>query len=187
MAEATSIERNVTIFKPTWKFAEEIISRGGNIFPLEDLKTLYACIQCGSCTGSCPAGRRTSLRTRMIIRMIQLGMRDEVLRNGDLWACSTCYTCQERCPRQIIITDIIRATRNIAFEEGFAKERHLAVARNFVKTGHSVTLNDEVKKIRSKLGLSGIPPTTLSFADALNEINKIMKSDGFLVKVKMEE
>ena len=101
-------------------------------------------------------------------------------------SCSTCYNCQERCPRQIIITDIIRAARNLAFEEGYAKERHLLVARNFAKTGHSVPINDEVKKVRSNLGLNEIPPTTLSFNEALADINKVMKIDGFLAKIKME-
>lgn len=172
------------MFKPSWKFAEEIIARGCEIFTLEELRTVYGCIQCGNCTGSCPAGRRTSLITRMIIRMIQLGMRDDVLRSEDLWACTTCYTCQERCPRQIVITDIIKAARNIAFEEGFAKKRHIAVAGNLVNTGHSIPVNDEVKRVRIELGLSEIPPTTLNSTEALAEINKIMKLDNFLTKIE---
>lgn len=180
---STFPERGVVEFKPSWNFADEVIGRGGSILHREDLKTLYNCIQCGGCTGSCPAGRRTSLRTRLVIRRIQLGLRSDVLSGDDLWACTTCYTCQERCPRQVMITDVIRTARNIAFEEGFAKERHLVVARNFAKTGHSISLTDDIKKVRGKLGLATIPPTTLSSNEALKEINKVMELDGFLAKV----
>ncbi len=183
-ANSTLPERSIVEFKPSWKFADEVIGRGGNILRREDLKTLYNCIQCGGCTGSCPAGRRTSLRTRLVIRWIQLGLRDNVLSGDDLWACTTCYTCQERCPRQVMITDVIRTARNIAFEEGFAKERHLLVARNFVKTGHSISLTNDIKNVRSKLGLAVTPPTALSSDEALREINRVMELDGFLAKVK---
>jgi heterodisulfide reductase subunit C len=177
-------ERNVTVFKPSWEFAKEIIDRGGKIFNPEDLETLYACIQCGGCTGSCPAGRRTALNTRRVIRKIQLGLKDDVLSTDDLWTCVTCYTCQERCPRQVMITDIIRTVRNIAFEKGFAKDRHLLVVRNFIKTGHSVPITDEIKKARGKLGLDTVPPTTLKSEADLKELNRVMALSGFLAKVR---
>ena len=34
----------------------------------EALKAVKACYQCGRCTGGCPSGRRTAIRTRQIIR-----------------------------------------------------------------------------------------------------------------------
>jgi heterodisulfide reductase subunit C len=174
----------ITVYEPSWAFAEEVVKRGGRTFPIDDLKTLYTCIQCGTCVGSCPAGKRTAWRVRSIMRKIQLGSRNDVLNSDDLWACTTCYTCQERCPRAVMTTDLIRTVRNIAFEEGHARERHLAIARNFIKTGHSIPITDEVKNIRVRLGLDPIPPTTLKVKEALDEINKITEITGFQHKLK---
>lgn len=157
----------------------EIIKRGSGIFPAIDLQTLQACIQCGTCVGSCPSGRRTAWRIRNILLKVQLGLRDEVLSSDDLWLCTTCYTCQERCPRKVPATDIVRLLRNIAFEEGHVKKEHLTVVRNFITTGHAVLLTDEVKKARVKLGLEELPPTTLKFTEWLEKINKILEVDGF--------
>jgi heterodisulfide reductase subunit C len=168
---------------PSWNLAKEVVSRGAKIYPPEDLKTLYECVQCGTCVGSCPSGRRTALRIRSMIREIQMGYREEVLDTKDLWSCTTCYTCQERCPRDVKVTDIVKIVRNIAFEEGRAKGRHLVVANNFIETGHTIPFNEEGKKTRVKLGLSPVPPTSLLFPEALAEIQEIMRTDGFHNKV----
>jgi len=168
-------------------FAGEIIDRGGKVFPINNLETLYACIGCGTCVGSCPSGRRTALRVRSIMSNIQLGFKDEVLSCDDLWLCTTCYTCQERCPRSVMTTDIIRTVRNIAFEKGYVKERHLVVISNFIKAGHSIMVSGEVEKVRVELGLDRFPPTTLRFKEALDEIKKIMEVNGFQLKLRGKE
>jgi heterodisulfide reductase subunit C2 len=172
---------------PSWALAQEVISRGTKIYPSEELETLYKCIQCGTCTGSCPSGRRTALRVRTIIRQVQMGRKEEVLENPALWSCTTCYTCQERCPRDVKVTDVVKIVRNIVFEEGRAKDRHLAVANNFIKTGHTIPFTEDGKRVRSKLGLDPIPPTSLRFSDALLEIQEIMKIDGFHSKVMRDK
>lgn len=81
------------------------------------------------------------------------------------------------------MTDIVKIVRNIAFEEGRAKGRHLVVANNFIETGHTIPFNEEGKKTRVKLGLSPVPPTSLLFPEALAEIQEIMRIDGFQSKV----
>jgi len=179
--------KTLAIFCFSWSFANEIIKRGSKIFDVEDLKTLYACIQCGTCSGSCPAGRYTNLRTRLIVRNIQLGLRENVLGSDDLWACTTCYTCQERCPRNIMITDIVRVARNIAFEEGHAKKPHLYVAHMFINTGHSIKFADEHRKLRESVNVSSVPPTVLSYPEAMEEISKLTELSGFKKKVLERE
>jgi heterodisulfide reductase subunit C len=32
---------------------------------------IMACMQCGMCTGGCPSGRRSAIKTRSIIRKVQ--------------------------------------------------------------------------------------------------------------------
>ena len=38
------------------------------------------------------------------------------LSEEDWWLCSTCNMCVSRCPREVAITDVIRAVRNITIE-----------------------------------------------------------------------
>jgi heterodisulfide reductase subunit C len=80
---------------------------------------IKSCFQCGTCTASCPV-RATdeNYNPRKIIRMVLLGMRDEVLGNEPIWLCTYCYTCQERCPQDVGITDLMFALKNLAAREG---------------------------------------------------------------------
>ena len=61
------------------------------------IETVKHCFQCGTCSGSCPSGRRTPYKVRQIVRKCLLGLKEEVITDDALWMCNTCYTCQERC------------------------------------------------------------------------------------------
>ena len=77
------------------------------------------CFSCGTCVAGCPvAGMTEKYNPRRIIRMALLGMRQEVLASEFVWLCSACYTCQERCPQDVHIPDLMNAIRNIAVREG---------------------------------------------------------------------
>jgi heterodisulfide reductase subunit C len=144
-----------------------------------------ACIQCGNCTASCPSGRRTALRTREIMRKAILG-QEEVLRDKELWLCTTCYTCYERCPRNIPITDIIVFLRNIAVERGNILGPHWNVCNTLFNTGHIVPIDNEKHNIlRESYGVSRIPPTVHAYPEALKEVQNLIESTGFDKKVKI--
>lgn len=148
------------------------------------LEKLRACINCGTCTGSCPSGRRTAYRTRSAIRRALTG-DESVLSDIDIWFCSTCYTCYERCPRDIPVTDMIIKLRNIAVEEGFILDSHFGLAdKVFYATGHAVPANhpENHKKFRDQresYGLPPLPPTVHSYPKAVEEVHTLMKLTGF--------
>ncbi len=54
---------------------------------------------------------------RTIMRMIQLGMRDEVLQSTTIWTCASCNTCITRCPRGVRIPEIMGALKSIAIRD----------------------------------------------------------------------
>ena len=137
------------------------------------------CFQCGTCTAGCPSGRRTSYRTRKIIRMAQLGLKEEILSSDELWECSTCYTCVERCPRQVPIVDIIIDLRNMAVAEGHIREQHKGTATNLMKYGHTVNVKDDISKLRVEMGLPEVPPTVLANPAAKADLDKILAATGF--------
>ena len=143
------------------------------------LLEIGSCIQCGTCTGGCPSGRRTALRTRSLIRKAQLGI-DEVLSDKELWYCSTCYTCFERCPRALPVTDMIIFLRNLAVQKGFIQPNHVALCKMLYNTGHGVPINDEKwNKLRESYNLSKVPPTSHKFPDAEEEVRTLLESTEF--------
>jgi heterodisulfide reductase subunit C len=153
------------------EFSEKIKAAGGD--------SLEYCFQCGTCTGSCPSGRRTPYRVRQIIRKANVGLKDDVISDPTLWMCTTCYSCQERCPRKVKIVDVVKLARNEAAKAGFMAPAHKAVGSFVIKTGHGVPINDATMALRKAVGLGELPPTTHQFPGALEEVQKIIKATGF--------
>lgn len=143
------------------------------------IETVKHCFQCGTCGGSCPSGRRTPYKVRQIVRKCLLGLKEEVISDDALWMCTTCYTCQERCPRSVIIVGIIKKARNIAAHAGYMALAHKKTGEFVINTGHGVPINDAVLKLRKSIGLEEVPPTTHKFPEALKEIQTICKITAF--------
>ncbi|MFX1354855.1 MAG: CoB--CoM heterodisulfide reductase subunit C [Promethearchaeota archaeon] len=165
------------------KVHKDTSSRIAQKFVDAGLEKIRACINCGTCTGGCPSGRRTAYRTRSAVRRALTG-DESVLKDIDIWLCSTCYTCYERCPRNIPVTDMIIKLRNIAVEEGFILDAHFDLATNiFYVTGHGVPASGEANKkwrdLRESYGLPPLPPTVHSYPEAVKECQDLMKSVGF--------
>jgi heterodisulfide reductase subunit C len=134
----------------------------------------HMCYQCGTCTGSCPSAPRSSYRIRLFVRRAVLGLKEEALTDPDLWLCTTCYSCTDRCPRDIAPTDIIMAMRNLAFKWDIVPRNFLKTAQLIYTTGHGVPNNDVNRAARVKLGLTADPPTTHMYPEYIAGIQKIM-------------
>ena len=143
---------------------------------------IFSCIQCGTCTASCESGRWAAIKTRVIIRKISMGDLS-VLADPDIWLCTTCYACYERCPRDVRPTDAIIELRNYASKIGNMHPNHVAVVSYYRKTGHAVPINDKIKKQREELGLDPLPPTLFKFKDEPDsELPKLAKLFGVVEK-----
>ncbi|WP_321419632.1 CoB--CoM heterodisulfide reductase subunit C [uncultured Methanomethylovorans sp.] len=134
---------------------------------------ILKCMQCGMCTGSCPSGRHTSLNIRRLVKHA-IKSRD-VLEDKELWMCTTCYTCQERCPRRIDIVDAILKIRSIAAHEGIMLTEHRQVIKLFLEHGHAVPIDEINIKKREELGLEMLPETVHKYSDALDELKTLLK------------
>ena len=73
-----------------------------------------ACMQCGTCTASCPNGFAMDITPRAMWRMIQFGMIDEIFDSHTYWMCSSCYTCTLRCPRGLKLTSAMASLKRLA-------------------------------------------------------------------------
>ncbi|MGM0770682.1 MAG: CoB--CoM heterodisulfide reductase subunit C [Halobacteriota archaeon] len=138
---------------------------------------ILKCMHCGVCSGSCPSGRHTSLNVR---RLLKKARNDAgVLSDDSLWMCTTCYNCQERCPRGIGIVDAIFEMRALAVREGIIYPEHRKVGELLLEHGHAVPIDEENMAKRKALGLDPLPPTVHSFPEGLAEVKKLMASCRF--------
>lgn len=80
------------------------------------------CIQCGTCSASCPTSYAMDYTPREIIAAFRAGLLERVLRSNTIWLCASCYSCTVRCPSGIKLTDIMYELKRLAIEFGLAQE-----------------------------------------------------------------
>lgn len=78
------------------------------------------CIQCGTCTGSCPVSYAMDISPRQLIALFRAGEMEQIMKSRTIWICASCYSCTTRCPSGIKITDIIYALKRTAMEKNLA-------------------------------------------------------------------
>ena len=96
---------NVADYK---EIIDVIKDSGGEAFKL--------CYQCGLCDVVCPWNRVRTFSMRKIVREATFGLTD--IESDDIWLCSTCGTCPQRCPRDVRQIESGVALRRIATEYG---------------------------------------------------------------------
>ena len=75
------------------------------------------CYQCGKCSAGCPISFQMDYLPNQIIRMVQLGMEEQVLSSSTIWLCASCFTCTVRCPREIDVAEIMDYLRRCAYKK----------------------------------------------------------------------
>lgn len=78
---------------------------------------LNRCIQCGTCSATCPVSVFMDLTPRRVVAMTRAGFKKEVLESNTIWLCASCYSCTVECPKGIKITDIMYALKRRAIQE----------------------------------------------------------------------
>jgi len=90
------------------KLAQEVEELSG--------ENLFGCYQCGTCSAGCPFVEDMDLTPDEVIHQVIMDNWD-VLDSRTIWLCSSCFTCAERCPRDINITKIMEALRQIILRQ----------------------------------------------------------------------
>ena len=70
-------------------------------------QSIRSCYQCVKCAGSCPVNSAMTHSNYEILRLIQLGEKEEVLASNTPWLCVSCKTCAARCPNGIDTASIL--------------------------------------------------------------------------------
>lgn len=84
---------------------------------------LLSCIQCGTCSGTCPLSIYMDLTPRRVIAMVREGFREDVLKSKTIWLCASCYSCSVECPQEIKITDVMYQLKREAIRNNYYPKR----------------------------------------------------------------
>ena len=79
------------------------------------------CIQCGTCTGSCPNAFAMDHTPRHLWRMVLMDRTDEIFHSKTFTLCSACYYCTLRCPRGLELTEAMATLKQIALRRGLSR------------------------------------------------------------------
>ena len=96
---------NVAEYK---EIADAVKEKGGEAFK--------RCYQCGLCDAVCPWNRVRNFSMRKIVREAQFGFTE--IETEEMWLCTTCGRCPEKCPRDVRQIESGTALRRIATDYG---------------------------------------------------------------------
>ncbi|MDR3568491.1 MAG: (Fe-S)-binding protein [Syntrophobacteraceae bacterium] len=139
---------------PEKEIIEVIKANGGDAFKY--------CYQCGICDTVCPWNRVRNFSMRKIVRQATFGLTD--IETEDIWRCTTCGRCPQRCPRGVKQIESGVALRRIATEYGVfpsAVKSVRAIGASLVGEGNP--LNEE----RSKRGNWAEGASVPSFSEGM--------------------
>jgi heterodisulfide reductase subunit C len=69
------------------------------------------CMKCGKCSASCPSFHEMDIPPHQFVSMVEKGEIKKLLHSKSIWTCLSCFTCVERCPRNVKPATLIEAVR----------------------------------------------------------------------------
>jgi heterodisulfide reductase subunit B len=99
-------------------------------------ENVHSCYQCIRCSSGCPLSEHFDLTPSEVMRNLQLGRDDLVLRSTAIWLCSACQACSTRCPQGL---DVVRVMDEL---KAISRERGIAPGVRSIPTMYDVFLRD---------------------------------------------
>ena len=110
MKTETTANRNSTMTPEEEMFRDRVLKLAG-----DEVKT---CIQCGTCSASCPTASLMDVPIRKLVKLVLEGEKERALSSRSIWLCTSCLLCTVRCPRSIRPMAVVAALKTIYEEEG---------------------------------------------------------------------
>lgn len=101
-----------------------------------------ACMTCGACSNGCPALGAPDMEgwdIRRVLRMMALGMTEEVVESKFPWVCTGCGRCSFVCPMGLDIPAIMAHMRHLRPREDVPGTLHAGMVNN-VETGNNLAI-----------------------------------------------
>jgi heterodisulfide reductase subunit C len=100
------------IIRPDFAFLRTVERRSG--------QPVRSCFRCLKCTAGCPLAVEMDYPPDRMIRMVQLGLKEKLLRSRGIWLCTSCVACSDRCPNGIDVAAVVDCLRQMSLAGGYA-------------------------------------------------------------------
>jgi len=126
MEAMTATATPIAVTEPT--FARTIQARSH--------EPVMRCFYCQKCSIGCPSAFAMDCQPAQVLKMVQLGQKEALLKSRAIWLCIGCETCGTRCPNDIRINNVMDVLKEMALEEGVkpAEKEVYALHRSFLNS-----------------------------------------------------
>lgn len=111
-SQISNLKSQTSNLQPTaYDFASEVQRRSG--------ENIFRCYYCQKCTVGCPTAYAMDYKPAQVLKMIQLGLREPLLKSSAPWLCVGCEACGTRCPNEIRLAPVMDTLKHMALEAGY--------------------------------------------------------------------
>jgi len=96
----------------------------------EDLRKCY---QCGNCSAGCPVSYAMEVGPTQVMRLLQLGLIEDVMKANSMWVCVGCLQCYSRCPKGVSVANVLEGLRQMELRKGEDHEKIKEIPFPFLK------------------------------------------------------
>ncbi len=138
------------------------------------------CLTCGSCASVCPISGVDGIDPRKAVRMVNLGMEDDLVNSQWPWKCTLCGKCEESCPMKVELEKLLLWIRGLRDRDRVPGSLQMGV-RMCLEKGNNLgipkedfvrLLGDIAREMAQEEGFSGFSaPVDVKGADILVTIN----------------
>ncbi len=117
---------------------------------------LNLCMICGTCTNGCPltgAPGLEGLDVRKVLRMLHLGLVDEVVESKFPWLCTGCGRCAHACPMNVDIPYIMLHMKHLRARDKVPGVLHKGALNCFNKGNNMAVPREDYFFLMSDLGV----------------------------------
>lgn len=181
-------------------FINEIISTAEG-------KRVLSCIQCGTCTATCPVSKVFEHSPRQLFLMVRNGMKKEALSDVTPWICASCFKCTVNCPAQIKITEVMYKLKRMSIRNNimtkkadtslfysafmkmvmkYGRSYEVGLMMKYMMFNHTVDLMKQIP-LGTQMMLDGSMPLMPHKIKNLTDFNKIVNHAIFLEEQELSK
>jgi quinone-modifying oxidoreductase, subunit QmoC len=115
----------------------------------ESGQPISRCFQCKKCSGGCPVSTYTEIMPHQVVRLTQMGQKEQLMASPGIWFCTGCKTCKVRCPNGIDISAVLDVIKGQVLKQGSTQAPMAAFHTSFL---NSVERHGRVFELGMELG-----------------------------------